>query len=57
MIIGKVDCLEDAFLSVTENAVLKKYSALVRPFLRSCNSDVFPSNNLCNSFLLQSLYK
>lgn len=41
MIGGKGDCFEDAFLSVTENAVLKQCSALVRPLLRSCNSDFF----------------
>lgn len=40
---GKGDCFEDAFLSVTENAVLKQCSALVRPLLRSCNSDFFSS--------------
>lgn len=40
MITGKEDCL-DAFLNVTENAVLKQCSALVRPLLRSCNSVFF----------------
>lgn len=41
MISGKGDCLEDAFLNVTESVVSEQCSALVRPLLRSCNSDFF----------------
>lgn len=41
VISGKGDYLEDDFLNITKNAVLKQCSALIRPLLRTCNSDFF----------------